>query len=328
MDTVPPASPASSPAPAAGAARFADAGLYAVVVAIWGTSWIGLTLQVGAGVEILPSVAYRFGLASLILFAWCALRGQRLRYTRAQHLRMAVQGIILFGLNYMFFYSAAQYLTSGLLAVVFSTVVVINIVFGVLFLGARLEGRLIAGAAAGLSGIALVFWPEVSTLSFEDSALRGVAYALGGTLCAATGMTLSARNQRAGLRVVPTNAYSMGYAALVVALAATVTGTPFGFAWTLSYVGGLAYLVVMSSVLAFAAYLTLLGRIGPARASYASVLFPILALALSTAFEGYTWTAEAFGGVILVLAGNVLVLARPRRRADPVAAPAAAATDV
>ncbi|MFA7428982.1 MAG: DMT family transporter [Rhodospirillaceae bacterium] len=292
--------------------RFADAGLYALVVAIWGTSWIGLKLQVGADVAVLASVAYRFGVAGVLLVLWSLIRGHGLRLTRNQHLRVAVQGVFLFGINYLCFYGAAQHLTSGLLAVAFSTVVVINIILGALFLGVRLEARMVGGAALGLGGIGLVFWPEVSAVSINDSGLRGVVLALGGTLSAAIGMTLSAANQRAGLRVMPTNAFGMLYSAAVVMVVALVMGTPFTFAWTWAYAGGLAYLVVFSSIIAFSAYLTLLGRIGPARASYASVLFPILALAVSTVVEGYTWTPEAISGVVLVLLGNVLVLIRPR----------------
>lgn len=291
--------------------RFANAGLYSLVVAIWGTSWIGLKLQVGADVAVLASVAYRFGLAGGLLVLWCLMRRHSLFMTRGQHLRVAVQGIILFGVNYLFFYNAAQYLTSGLLAVVFSTVVVLNIILGAVFLGLRLEARMVGGAALGLAGIAAVFWPEVSALSLADSGLRGVALAMGGALSAAVGMTLSAVNQKAGLRVMPTNAFGMLYGGAAVAVAAVVTGTPFGFAWTLPYAGGLAYLVVFSSIIGFGAYLTLLGRIGPARASYASVLFPILALAVSTAVEGYAWTPQALAGVALVLTGNILVLTRP-----------------
>lgn len=302
----------SAPPPAGPPGRFADAGLYALVVAIWGSSWIGLKLQVGADVAVLASVTYRFGLAGLLLVGLALLRRQSLLLSRAQHLRVAAQGIILFGVNYLCFYGAAQHLTSGLLAVAFSTVIVLNIILGALFLGLRLEARMTAGAVLGLGGIALVFWPEVSSLSLADSGLKGVLLALGGTACAAVGMTLSAANQKAGLKVIPTNAFGMLYGGAAVGAVAVVTGTPFSFAWTWSYAGGLAYLVVFSSVIAFTAYLTLLGRIGPARASYASVLFPVVALGISTVAEGYVWTPMAFGGVALVLMGNVLVLTKPK----------------
>lgn len=309
--------PTTRPTPIA--ATRTDHMLYALVVCIWGTSWIGISIQVETGVPVLASIAYRFGIAAAVLILWCRLRGQSLSLTLGQHLRIAVQGGVLFGANYYFFYNAAAYLASGLLSVVFSTVVIFNIVLGALFLGARLEVRVVGGAALGLCGITLVFWPEVATLSLDDAGAVGMLYSLAGTLCAAVGMTLSAHNQASGLKVMPTNAFGMLYGGLLMAVIAVLTDTPFTFAWTLPYVGAMAYLSVISSVIAFGAYLTLLGRIGTARASYASVLFPILALAVSTAVEGYRWTPMAFSGVALVLAGNVLVLVRRRTVAQPLA---------
>lgn len=291
-------------------------GLYALVVTIWGTSWIGLKLQVNADVEVLASVAYRFGLASLVLFGWAWARGLKLSFAAAEHARIAAQGVLMFCGNYILFYYAARYMTSGLLAVAFSTVILFNLALGVAFLGQRLERRLVLGAVLGLSGVALVFWPEVGGFSLDDVGARGGLLALGGTLCAALGMTLSARNQKAGLPVLQTNAFGMAYGTLATLVLAFASGTRFGFEMSVAYVGGLVYLAVVASVFAFGAYLTLLGRIGPARASYASVLFPIIALGISTVFERYQWSTVALAGVVLVLAGNVLVLLRPRPRAE------------
>lgn len=308
-------SPVPSPTPPS--RSWADQGLYALVVCIWGSSWVGLRLQVGTDVPVLDSVLYRFGLSALVLFGWCLLRGIPLRHNRHQHYAMAAQGILLFAINYVLFYNSARYLPGGLIAILFSTVVIMNLALGALFLGARLDLRVCLGAAFGLLGIGVVFIPELQTLSLESGTAKGIAFALSGTVCAALGMTLSARNQRHGIGVMATNAWGMGYAALALLAAVVVTGTPLRFDTSLTYVGGLLYLSLISSVVAFAAYLTLVGRIGVARASYSTVLFPILALILSTYTDGYHWTWEAFAGIALVLFGNVLVLYRPR----PVAAP-------
>ena len=124
---------------------------------------------------------------------------------------------------------------------------------------------------------------------------------------------VSVRNQAAGLPIVQTNGYGMGYGGLLMALWATGQGLPFSFDFGAGYVLSLFYLALFGSVLAFGSYLTLLGRIGPARAAYAMVLFPLVALALSTLFEGYQWTAAAFAGMVLVVIGNVLALAVGKR---------------
>ena len=302
--------------------------LYAAVVLIWGTTWIALKYQVGV-VSPEVSVALRFLLAAALLMAWCGVRRLPMRFNGRQHAFMAAQGLGLFCLNYIPFYWAAQWLTSGLLAVAFSSVIVFNLLLGALFLGHRIEGRVALGAAVGLGGIALVFWPELQGVDLGSDTALGVGLALLGTIAASCGMMISSRNQRAGLPVLQTNAYGMLYGGLVTAAYVTLApGVSWGWDGRMEYAVALGYLALFGSVLAFGFYLTLLGRIGPARASYASVLFPVIALGISTLLEGYHWPLVAVAGMILVLAGNVLVLTRGRLRLRLPGRPAPAAAPV
>jgi len=292
--------------------------LYGATVLIWGTTWIALTFQVGPVAPEL-SVAYRFAIAAAVVFFWCLATRHRLRFGARTHLHFAVMGACLFCFNFYFFYQAAAYLTSGLLAVVFSTTVVMNIVNGRLVLGRRATGRTLLAAALGLAGIMLLFWPEVRSLDLGDAGTLGLLLSLTGTLCFSLGNMASARAQMLGLPVLSCNAWGMAYGAVFMFALALVSGTPFTFDAAVPYVVSLLYLAIFGSVIAFAAYLTLLGRIGADRASYATVLFPLVALAISTVFEGYVWTAGALLGVALVLGGNLLVLL-PQRQTLPQAA--------
>lgn len=285
-----------------------SATLYAAAVLIWGSTWFAIRFQLG---EVAPevSVAYRFALASALLLAYSALRGLPLRFTWREHGWMAAQGLLLFCVNYLVFYEASARLTSGLIAVVFSTIVLMNILNGALLLGRPVEARPVAAALLGLAGIALVFWPEVAAMGASGVVFTGVALSLAGTLVASWGNIASARNQRHGLPVIQSNAYGMAWGALIMAAWAALRGVPFDYDPAPAYTLSLLYLSVFGSVLAFGSYLTLLGRIGPERAAYATVLFPVVALALSTLFEGYRWTPAGLAGLALVLAGNLLVLA-------------------
>ena len=298
-----------------------SASLYAAAVLIWGSSWFAIRFQLG---EVAPevSIAYRFALAALVLLAWCRLRGLSLKFSPSQHAWIALQGVFLFCVNYLVFYWATGMLTSGLIAVIFSTIVLFNIVNGALLFGRRVEPRVIAGALLGVSGIALVFWPELNALDLDDDALRGVGLSVLGTLLASWGNMASSRNQREGIGVVPSNALGMGWGALLLAIWASANGVEFRFDASPGYTLSLLYLSLFASVLAFGSYLTLLGRIGPERAAYATVLFPLVALAISTLFEDYRWSLPALLGVGLVLAGNLLIIRQgapaPRRLApDP-----------
>jgi drug/metabolite transporter (DMT)-like permease len=288
--------------------------LYLVTVLIWGSTWLAIKFQLGS-VDPILSVVYRFTLSSLILLAFAGLRRINLRFTARQHLFFALQGALLFSMNYLLVYLAEQRLTSGLVAVIFSTLVFMNILIGALFLGTPVRWNVLVGALIGLVGITLVFLPELTAFSLQDSGFVGLLLGLAGTLSASIGNLVAARNQRERLPVVQTNAFGMGYGAILMILIALITGASFTIEVTPAYILSLVYLAVFGSVIAFGAYLTLLGRIGADRAAYSSLLFPLVALGLSTLFEGYLWSAPAIVGVLLVVVGNFIVLAKQRKSA-------------
>lgn len=281
--------------------------LYLATVLIWGSTFFAIKFQLGT-VAPEVSVAYRFALAALILLAWCWLKKLPMRFTPGAHLWMLLQGLSLFGFNYIVVYWATANLTSGLIAVVFSTIVLMNIANGALFFGKRPAATVLAGALVGLSGIVMVFLPEFAQLSVDGGTLKGLLLSLLGTFIASLGNMVSTRNQLAKLPVVQTNAYGMAYGALVLGAIAAASGAEVGFELTWSYTASLLYLALFGSVLAFGSFLTLLGRIGADRAAYAMVLFPVVALGISTLFEGYQWTTESLLGIALVFIGNVLII--------------------
>jgi drug/metabolite transporter (DMT)-like permease len=284
---------------------------YLTTVLIWGSTWIGIKMQLGT-VDPMVSVTYRFGLAAVILMAWCALRNLQMRFTLAEHGFMLLQGLLLFGFNYLFFYIAELYLASGLAAVIFSTILLMNVLNGAIFLGTPVDSRVITGGGIGLVGIVLVFRPEISVFSFDDSGTIGILLCVLATFLASLGNIVSARNQKRKLPIIQSNAFGMSYGALAMFLVALSLGTPFTFESSTVYVSSLVYLAVFGSVIAFGCYLTLVGNIGADRAAYATLLFPIVALIISTIWEGYQWNGSSLMGVALVLAGNFWILGKGR----------------
>ena len=283
---------------------------YLLVVSIWGSTWLGIKFQLGR-VDPMVSVVYRFVLASLLLVAYCRIRRLPMRFGLRDHGFMALQGACLFSLNYWMFYMAELHLTSGIVSVTFSTIVLFNILNGAVFLGSPIRPGVVVGALVGIVGIGLVFWPELSVFSLADTGFAGLLLCVGATLLASFGNILSARHQQHRLPVVQTNAFGMAYGALLMAVVALLTGRGFDFDPGAGYVASLVYLAVFGSIVAFGCYLTLIGRIGADRAAYATLIFPIIALLLSTLFEGYRWPATAMAGVVLVLVGNAMALVKP-----------------
>lgn len=281
--------------------------LYASVVLIWGSTWSAIPFQLGV-VAAEVSIGYRFGIAALFLYAYALISRRTIRLPPDTWAFVLLQGTLLFCLNYILVYYSAAYITSGLVAVLFSSIVLFNAAFERIFFTTHIDGRLILAGALGLVGIAMIFWPEVAEISLEDEAVIGIALMVTATAIASLGNMTALVNTRRELPVVALNAHGMAWAALLSLIIAALLGRPFNFSMEPGYVISLTYLAVFGSAIAFGCYLALIRSIGPVRAAYSSVLFPVVALAISTVFEGYRWTTVAAIGIILALAGNWLIL--------------------
>jgi len=289
-------------------------GLYLISVLIWGSTWFAITFQFGR-VPPAVSVAYRFALAGSTLVAWAAVKRLRLRFPASDHLWLALQGLLLFGINYVCVYLAETQITSGLVAVAFSLLVVLNIVFSRVFFRTPLRPGILAGAALGIVGVALVFLPEIRGGAAAGNATTGIALALVGAVSASFGNIVAYRNYARGLPLIQQNAFGMLYGAVAVAAFALVEHQPFPFDGSAHYLLSLAYLTLFGSIVAFGAYLALLGRIGADRAGYVTVAIPVVAVLLSGLFEGLEWRPSLAIGVLFCVAGNVAVL-RGKTRAE------------
>ena len=274
---------------------------------IWGSTWIAITLQIGiVSPEI--SLIYRFAISALLLFILCGIRKIQLPVGWRTHGLIALLGFCLFGFNYFLFYLVTERITSGLVAVIFSTITLMNILNSSLFLNRRIEMRIILGSVVGLLGIILVFLPEVRAAEMSAGIVSAAILGVIATYLASIGNIISAHIQKIGIEVIPSNALGMLYGTLILLFYSIINNSTFNFDLSLGYVGSLAYLSLFGSALAFTLYLTLVGKIGPEKAAYATVLFPIVALTLSTMFENYTWSSTAGIGVTLVLSGNIIVI--------------------
>ena len=289
--------------------------LYAAVVLIWGSTWAAIPYQLGV-VAAEVSVGYRFGIAALGLYLYAAVSRRQLCLPANAYPMVFLQGTLLFSINYFFIYYGTAYITTGLIAVLFSSIVLMNTVFERLFFRTPVDGRLLLAAAVGFTGIAMIFWPEISTLSIADETIRGVIMVMVATAIASLGNMAAVVNTRRGLPVVAVNAHAMAFAALLALAIAAALGREFDFLITPGYILSLLYLAIFGSAVAFGCYLALIRHIGSARAAYSSVLFPVVALAMSTLLEAYHWTPIAATGILLTLFGNWLILSRRKAHND------------
>lgn len=281
--------------------------LYLITVLIWGSTWLAIEFQLGV-VAPEVSIVYRYVISALLLFGWCLARGVPLTYGLRDHLTFALLGLLMFGLNYVMAYRAQIFITSALASITFSSMVWMNIILARVLFGVKAGWPVLLGSLFGIIGIITLFAPLVGELSFGDTVLLGCALAFLGALSASLGNIVSQGAQVRGLPVVQANTWGMFYGALWTGGLALVSGHAFTFDTSVDYVASLVYLSLFGSVIAFWAYLTLLGRIGAHRAGYATIMFPVVALVLSTLFEGLEINLSVIAGTVLVLAGNVFVL--------------------
>ena len=278
--------------------------LYSMVVFGWSTSWLPLKWQLGV---VAPEVSllWRFVIAATVMFVISIYLRQSLIFHWRTHLRLALLGLCIFSTNFAFFYHGGKGVASGLLAVVFSSASLVNVLMIAVLGRSRPRIAHLLAAMVGLTGVVCLFWPE---LQLSNTALTSLALCLIGTLFFCTGNMVSAACQKRGIPIFASASWGMLYGACYLALFSFISNHEFIIEPTAKYVLGLVWLALVSSVMTFAAYLSLIGRIGPSRAGYATVIFPVFALLISTVFESYTWSSLAFIGLGLVICGNVIML--------------------
>ena len=283
--------------------------LYGITILIWGSSWIMIKFQVEV-VSASISVFYRFFLAAIILQCLCLIKRQKSVYELREYIFIAIQGFCLFAVNYWLFYLSAEYLSSGLMALIFSTIVVMNMINGRIWFGTTINLKMVFGAMMGISGLTLVFWPEIQWEDSNYNMFKGLLLAFVATYFSSLGNIVSLRNQKKGIPVFYSNAYAMTFGCLTMLMITMITNEPWNFSWNSQFLLSLVFLSVFASVVGFWCYLTLLGRVGADRGAYATLIFPIVALSISTVFEGYQWSLIAISGVVLILLGNYIILKR------------------
>jgi drug/metabolite transporter (DMT)-like permease len=285
---------------------------FTIATIIWGTTWIVIRDQLGT-VPPTWSVAYRFAAAAAAMFVYAAFTKSPFRIGRQGQMFAAVFGFAQFVLNFNFVYRAEAFITSGLVAVLFALLLVPNALLGRAFLKQPLSGRFLLGSIVAVIGVGMLIAQEVRADSASASAtIFGVSFTLLGVLSASVANIMQGTARGKALPMASTLAWGMLWGtAMNAVFAFWLTGTPV-IEWTPSYIGGVIYLGVFASAIAFTCYFSVIRDVGPARAAYSSVLTPILAMIISTVVEDYRWSWLAASGGVVALAGLLIALSARR----------------
>ncbi len=287
---------------------------FMLVTMIWGSTWIVITGQLG----VVPpswSVTYRFAVAAIAMFAFAAIRRERLGLEPRALAFAAVLGIAQFAFNFNFVYRAEQHITSGLVAVLFALLIVPNTLMGRLFLKTPLEGRFLAGAGIAIVGVGLMILHEYRAAALGPAAvLTGTAFTLAGVTSASTANVMQGTKIARAQSMTVMIAWAMLFGTLIDGAFAWITTGPPIIEPTAAYLGGVLYLGVIASAVTFPLYFNIIRAVGPGQAAWSSVLIPIIAMGFSTVFEDYRWAPLSIAGGAMALVGLVIAVAkRPER---------------
>jgi len=281
--------------------------LFTATLFCWSPTWYLIKFQLGY-VDPLVSVFYRFIAAALIIFIYLIIKRKNLNFSINQHIWFFFFGMCLYSVNYVFFYTSNTYLVSAFPAIVFSTVVIMNILGEWFYFKKNPTIKTLIGAAVGMIGIIIIFNKEIFNFSLSNGTHIGLFLALLGTFCASTGNMIHQRNLNNNFPLIQTIAFAMLYGSLITLLITQLNHTELLFEFTLKYIASLAYLSIFGSIFAFIFYLKLLEKVGPGRAGYVGVVMPVIALLISTIFENLEWQVDLIIGLPILLVGAVLVI--------------------
>ena len=281
--------------------------LFLITLFCWSPTWYLIKFQLGY-VDPLVSVFYRFIIAAIIIFIYLVIKNKNLKFSINQHFWFLFFGTCLYSINYVFFYLSNTYLISAFPAIVFSTVVIMNILGETFYFKKKPSLKTLTGATIGMIGIIVIFNDEIFNFSLSEGTHIGLFLALIGTFCASTGNMVHQRNLNNNFPPIQTIAYAMLYGSLVTFFVTQVRGSELLFENSISYISSLLYLSIFGSIFAFVSYLKLLEKVGPGRAGYVGVVMPVLALIISTIFEKLEWQIDLIIGLPILIIGAILVI--------------------
>ena len=283
--------------------------LFISTLIVWGPTWYIIKFQLGI-VDPMTSVFYRFFLSSIIILVFCVFKKINLRFSFKEHLLIAALGISLFNINYVFFYLSTVHLIGGFVALCFSSILFMNVVNNIVFKRKYPKIMTLVGGLIGTLGLLFIFYDEIVSFEFSKGTSIGILLGVLATYFASIGNLISEYTSKIKLNVVAVTGYGMLYGSVTLLIYLLVVGIDLNFDFSYKYIISLLYLSIFGSVFGFILYLSIIKNIGANDAAYVAIIMPLIALIISTIFEGLIWDMNLYIGAFLVLFGNILILKR------------------
>ncbi|TCM43102.1 DMT family transporter [Novosphingobium sp. ST904] len=280
---------------------------FLLVALIWGSTWFVITGQIGE-VPASWSVAWRFVLATPAMFLVAVVTRKGLKLGKAGQILAFAVGAAQFCGNYNFVYRAEMHLTSGIVAVMIGLLLVPNAILARVLLKQPVTWRFAIGSLIAIGGLALLLLHEAHEAPLGGKVLLGTVFASIAMMCASVSNVIQANETGKALPMASLLAWAMLYGTICDLVVAYVLAGPPVIPTEPAYWLGTAYLAILGSVVTFPLYYTLIRQLGAGKAAYNGVAVIIIAMFISTLFEGYRWSPLAISGAVLATVGLVVAL--------------------
>lgn len=278
--------------------------LYAAICLIWGSTW--LVIKIGlVGVPPFLGAGLRFLLSTVLVGAVLTVRRSRIQLTRDDIICILTLGILVFWLDYAAVYWAETRITSGLTAILFSTMPLMTALLSRFWTQRETLGpRKVAGILIGMVGTTLLFWPEGPLGATE---ILGMLAALAGCLCAAINLVVMKEHGQHS-DPMTLNFFGMGLGAVCLLAMSAALERGATVEWSQSNVLAIVYLAVFGSVVAFTAYYYLIKVMDATIVSLSTLIIPLIAIVLGRVMLDERVTPLAIAGMATVLAGVAIAI--------------------
>ena len=290
--------------------------VWLILCGIWGSTWLFIKL----GLADLPPLTFagiRFVTACTIILFFILVRRIRLPRARRDWLLLAVTGILSFGLNYGLVFWGEQYISSGLAALLQSTLPAFGLVFAHLHLPSeRLSWTRIGGVVLGVLGVGVVFSNQLTVAGSQ--ALAGcVALILSAMFAAYSNVLVKRYGKNLNPAVLSAGQMFFGLL-LLLGVGIPLEGNPLHFHWTLVAVIAMLYLAIVGSVIAFLLYYWLVLKMDVTKSMLIALVTPVVAVLLGMLVldEQFSWRTLA-GGAMIIL-GIGLIVVRKTKKKEPI----------
>ena len=268
----------------------------------WGFSWFAMKLQISTQL-VAPEISlfYRFSAVSIIMFAVCFFTKTRLKLKKNEFIYLLFIALCNFSLNFFIGYHTTKIIPSGIIAVIFSLSVITSELIKAWLDGHKISKKILLSGFIGTIGLAFFIVPKVlqnnlglPIIGFVYAFLMMLVFSFGNYL-------VSCNSKKNHTPLFATISFASAFGAIYFLCYSLILGYKFNFDFSYSYVGSLIYQIFFASILAFVCLYYLIQKIGTAKANYTALVYPVIALAVSSFFENYQFQLISTIGLVLII---------------------------